>query len=160
MNSNVDNFKEWLKDNHDHICELVARNGGNFKVTGFGCISSEPDWPVSVGLKQNQAFDMQFIAGCFNGFQFSIGDSLNAYDYFFEEHFVKWMMGRGFIHNGSRYELCKHEFEKYHDPSGASGTMISLCCEHCAGTKLEGSHYVSFMLTDGKMLKEALEKIT
>lgn len=123
----IDNFKEWLEKNKFTIVELVAHNGGSFDVSGWGCLSHSPDWPVRIGLEQDEAFRLQFISGCFNGFQISIGDSFNVYDYFYDEVFSQFMELHKFEFVEGDFDRCEHDWQETENPR----TGVFVYCDKC-----------------------------
>lgn len=154
----VENYKQWLKDHHNKICELVAKNGGNLSVNGWGCIGYEPNWPVSVGLEQREAFDLQLVHGMMSGFALGLSEHLEVIPYFYDNHFKQWMLNKGFIHTGDKYERCKHEsLGKYID---SRADQVFYCCDVCPAHKMEGSDHFDLFNTGERQFKEMLTKIT
>lgn len=156
MIANIDKFKKWVEENKEPITRLYANNGGSFNVSGWGSLTCSPDWPVQLGLEQNEAFELQYIGGCFNGAQIVFGDEFNVFEYFHKEIFVPYMNSLGFEWVEGGFNKCDHKWSEYENER--VGTIVE--CSVCKAFHPKGRPDMVQLPHNGDIKFSRWEKIT
>lgn len=165
MKVTIDTFKKWLEDNKELILCLVAKNYGTFQVSSWGVIGSDPNWPCSTGLEQDEAFNLQFINGCMNGFAVCFGEEFNVYEFFHDEYFVPYMKRAGFEFLEGEFDRCDHKWDEYENERVGRMTYCTVCGASHPVDRPDlmfippgkGSHWQRINAADKKSLKSNID---